>query len=500
MYKQIPLSLNRQSRLIDQTAEKNYGLSAEVLMEAAGAESAQEILSRFQPSSAVVLCGPGHNGGDGLAAARHLLSEGVSVRVLAPENLKSPLVKKQKERLEKQSINVHSIEHLQNAKEAVGAGSVVVDALFGSGLSKNIEGSFSELIHWINKNSKQKTVSLDIPSGLCADTGQVLGAAVQADVTLSFGLAKPGFYLNQGPLCTGELKVLSIGFPQKLLQKISNTHFLLSEKWVCQNMPLRKPDDHKAKQGRLLVLAGREGFWGAGLLCVLSAYRMGAGYVVWAGGDKKQNPPIDAVPDALTQKLSDPQLFSNKTAAAAGPGLGADERVKKVLLALSQLKIPAVIDADAFTLCVRENLFPLPSHWILTPHSGELARLFNVKGKDIDQDRCSYCLKASQKTGCIVLLKGFHSVISNGRECWIVPTGNSALAKAGTGDVLTGFIGALMARSLPPFTAGAAGAFIHGKLSDLWVQSGKSPCALTAQDLKELLPVLLNNFTKKSRQ
>ena len=422
MSQRIPLILQQQSRLIDQSAEKNYNLSAEILMESAGALSAKEILSCFKPHSVVVLCGPGHNGGDGLVTARHLLSEGCLVHIFTCSDFKSSLLQKQKERLEKLNAKIYPITSWQNIKKTVETHSIIVDALFGVGLSKNIEGVFLELIQWANSHKKHKKVSLDTPSGLNVDTGQVQGTAIQADLTLSFGGAKPGFYLNQGPLHTGRVKVFSIGFPRKLLKEKANTHFLMSEEWVLEQWPQRKSNSHKAQQGHLLVLAGRKGFWGAGQLCTASAYRMGAGYVTWAGGDEKENPPVNSVPSALTQTLSDPHLFSKKTAVAVGPGLGFSKKVKETLLSLKQLSIPVVIDADAFTLCVRENLFPLPSYWILTPHSGELARLFNIKGKDIDQDRCSFCMKASQKTGCLVLLKGFHSVLSNGRECWIIPT------------------------------------------------------------------------------
>ena len=493
----IHLSTIDQSRKIDQAVEKYDQFSAEMFMESAGALSAQEILRNSKLDSALVLCGPGHNGGDGLVTARHLLSEGVEVHVFA-DDTKSSLVQKQKKRLEQFKISIYSIKNLNLIKEKSKKVGVLIDALFGAGLSKNIEGLYCELIQWMNSLKEKKVVSLDIPSGLHGDTGQVKGEAVQADFTLSFGLAKPGFYLMRGPEHTGNLKVFSIGFPQSLLKETANTHFLLDENWVFEKMPCRRPEDHKAKHGHLLVLAGSEGFWGAGQLCALSAYRMGAGYVTWAGGNGKEHPPLGSVPEILTQKLNDLDLFSNKKAVALGPGLLNKEKVKDLLIRLKKLNVPVALDASAFVVCVREKLFPLPSHWILTPHSGELGHLFKLEGKKIDQDRCSYALQASQKAGCPVLLKGFHSVLAFKNQCWIVPSGNSALAKAGTGDVLTGFIGALMVRSLSSFQAGAVGAFIHGCLADEWVLSGKNPETLMAQDLKELLPFVLNKMKKRT--
>ena len=492
----ILLSTVNQSRKIDQAVEKQHPISAEVLMESAGALSAQEILRTVKPDSVIVLCGPGHNGGDGLVTARHLLSEGVDVHVFA-DDPKSDLVQKQRKRLEQLKVSIHSIKDLNLIQERSTKVCVFVDALFGVGLSKNIEGSYFELIQWMNALKEKKVVSLDIPSGLHGDRGQIQGAAVRADFTLSFGLAKPGFYLMRGPEHTGKLKVFSIGFSQSLLKETANTHFLLDEKWVCEKFPYRRPEDHKAQHGHLLVLAGYEGFWGAGRLCALSAYRMGAGYVTWAGGNGEECPPLGSVPEILTQKLNDVDLFSNKKAVAIGPGLENAEKVRSLLETLKESQLPVVVDASAFVVCVREKLFPLPSHWILTPHSGELGILFGIQGRDVDQDRCFYAIKASQKMGCPVLLKGFHSVLACRDQCWIIPSGNSALAKAGTGDVLTGFIGALMARSLSSFQAGAVGAFIHGRLADEWVLSGKSQETLMAQDLKDLLPFVLNKMKKR---
>lgn len=488
----IPLSCLTQSTQIDQSAQKKYFLDSEVLMESAGALAAGEIVSHSHWTSSVVtiLCGPGCNGGDGLVLARHLHSYSVRVEVFCDKQPSSPLVEKQKKRLTSQGFLLHSLEELERIKKT--SSSLIVDALFGVGLSRNIEGIYLELIKWINSSS-QEVVSLDIPSGLDGDTGRVKGQAVQANLTISFGLAKPGFYLMEGPAHSGRLVILPIGFPPSLLSEKAGSHFLIEEKWVSSHLPARSPQDHKAKQGHLLVLAGREGSWGAGQLCALSAYRMGCGYVTWAG-EESSHPPLGSVPDVLTQKLSDKTLFLNKTAVAIGPGLGTGNQTKDLLLALKKTSQPVVVDADAFTVCVRENMFPLPENWVLTPHSGELGRLFGQKGEEIDQDRCFYAIKGSQKAGCLVLLKGFHSVLASSDKCWIISSGNAALAKAGTGDVLTGFIGTLMARSLSPFKAAAVGSFVHGRLADHWVRSGKDGDALMAQDLKDLLPTVLHQL------
>ena len=488
-----PLADSTQMAKIDQLTEKKYQISPETLMESAGAVTAKKILSssHFNTQHIMILCGPGNNGGDGLVAGRYLLSSGIKTDIFYPKESRSPLVQKQKEKLKNHTL--YSIEDLEQIKKTSTQATLVIDALFGIGLSKNIEGLYFKIIEWLNQSEKH-IISLDVPSGLNCNTGQVQGTAVKAYHTFSFGLSKPGFYLSKGPSHIGKLNILPIGFPKDLISEQANSYFLINESWVSLNLPQRKADDHKAKQGHLLILAGHDGFWGAGQLASLSAYRMGAGYVTWAG--KGESPPLDSVPEVLTKKISDKNLFENKTAVVIGPGLGVHPETKNLIFELKKTNLPVLVDADAFTVCVQENLFPLPSNWVVTPHSGELARLFGIKGQDIDSDRLSFSQKAFQQIGALVLLKGLHSILVDQEKCFIIPTGNSALAKAGTGDVLSGFIGALIARSLSTFTATAVGAFIHGKLADEWVESGRDADTLMAQDLKELLPFVLTKLRK----
>lgn len=267
IYPFTPLASSVQSAEIDRSAIENYNLSAEILMESAGALSAQEILNYLKPhnnkdlesSAVLILCGPGHNGGDGLVVARHLLSKNIPVVVFCSDTEGSPLVEKQKDRLRAISVTLHSMEDQEKLKKA--QCKIIVDALFGVGLSKDVTGLYADIIQWINQKDK-RVISLDTPSGLDIDTGQIKGEAVKANLTLSFGLAKPGFYQQKGPVHIGQLKVLSIGFPFPLLQEKACTHFLIDQNWISKKLPERSHADHKAKQGHLLVLAGSEGFWG----------------------------------------------------------------------------------------------------------------------------------------------------------------------------------------------------------------------------------------------
>ncbi len=580
-----PLASSAESMEMDRLAQQKYGLGAEILMESAGALSAEAIISYLlrakkqlqgdKASSVMVLCGPGHNGGDGLVTARHLLSANLNVDVFLPdhkinqpkqntdseendtknqENLHGsgdiPLYERQKQRLLNQGVTFKSLNDLlngqsnglsdgQGAVRKAGAGAcVIVDALFGVGLSRDVKEPYASLIQWINQTG-QFVVSLDTPSGLDVDTGHIRGQAVRANLTLTFGLAKPGFYLMHGPMQVGQInqtgtgqaepalrglpfekgtavglfssnkanvkhafsnkisiKVFSLGYPSVLLRK-NKKHFLIKKSWVSAQLPRRQPTDHKAQHGHLLVLAGSPGFWGAGCLTAEAGYRMGAGYVTLVSVGQEGSVKAK-LPDVLTQDMDDPDLLKNKTAVAIGPGLSVGEKTKQLLLKLKETDLPVVVDASAWTVCVREKLFPLPSHWVVTPHSGELASLFGVTGHKVDENRCSYAMKGSATVGCLVLLKGFYSVLAQQDKCWIIPAGNSALAKAGTGDVLTGFIGSLMARGLSAFSASATGAFVHGLLAEEWVRSGKDQESLMAQDLKDILPFVLQKLKKSN--
>ena len=512
----IALANSNWSAKIDRLAKEQYSIPSEILMESAGALSAQKIIQYFsehiKTHSVMVLCGPGHNGGDGLVLARHLHSLGIAVWVFAADETLSALVKTQKERLNSQKISIYSLNDFNKIKEKVKEVSIIVDALFGVGLTRDIEGYYGDLVEWINRYSRESgldkgfVVSLDVPSGLGVDTGQIMGVCVRADLTLTYGLRKLGFYLQDGPGVVGHIVVLSIGFPRSLLKSSENKHFLVTKKWVSSVLPKRAAKDHKASQGHLLVLAGSPGFWGAGELCSVAAYRMGAGYVTWArqidtdtvgrhhlqdmsphlnnlfkssdmrfaakhgglpwtlgkldlqsrdmhaektrqniGGDTPrfalkaklvlsklfkrgdlhnlqnsdnnvkaaaaqslpfggrrrrvagdtgkhnlQSSDIDAAesrrnicgdtpPDVLQQRIEDKNLFLGKTAVVIGPGLAVSESTKNLVKRLMQTQLPVIMDASALAVCAQEKIFPLPSNWVITPHSGELGRFLVLK-------------------------------------------------------------------------------------------------------------------------
>ena len=488
-----------QAAQIDDVSQTVYGLPGEVLMESAGALAAREIDLSYLPEltrgTVAVVCGPGNNGGDALVVARHMHSAGyrdLVVYLAAPENKRSELFSKQLKRCELQGLRlVDLLAHPEKAEQLQQA-TLVVDGLFGIGLRSRVEEPFSKVIEAVNA-AKAPKVSLDCPSGLNCDTGQVEGAAVRASMTVTFGLAKPGFFVSEGPAHVGKLRTLSIGFPYEALRGIATSHFLFTERLARRYLPARQDSTNKSDYGRLLVIAGHPGFWGAGVLASSSGFRVGAGYVTWASFEAPYE-TLKEIPEVLTSKVTDESLWSNFkfNAVAIGPGLGTSVDTAKLIERLKKIEgLAVVVDADAITACVEHGLFPLPSQWILTPHAGELSRILKIHSQDIERDRFKAVFAACAITQCHVLLKGYRSLVAHGQRCLIVHAGNSALAKAGTGDVLTGMIGGLLAQGLDTPQAAATAAYLHGRLADEWLRSGRDKSSLTASDLNTLLPQIV---------
>ena len=515
----MKLATVEQSRVMDSLSQ-DYDLSAELLMESAGAVAAREIIRVFSSelSGGVtsVLCGPGHNGGDGCVVARHLFSAGfekIHIFMLETGKPFSPLLKKQLERLKKQGLSVTSLSLknfrvpsdsgdlisgpplTENYQSELKSSVLIIDALFGTG-SRGCEAEVGLLVDFVN-SLKTRVVSLDAPSGLDCDRGVFGGSAVKALMTLSFGLAKPGFFIAEGPSHTGELRVLPIGFPLELQKKICTTHFLFDERSTLSHFPKREERSHKANHGRLLVCAGSEGYWGAGVLAASSAYRMGTGYVLWAS-EKEPSPHIMEIPEVMTSGMDEALSSMDKVNAVAfGCGLGVNKKTAEALRKLKESGCRRVVlDADGITTAIQFGLLPLCESWVITPHSGELSRLIDKKTREIERDRIKAAFEGAEKAGCHVLLKGYRSVLVSQGKVTIINSGNSALATAGTGDVLTGMIGALLAQNLETEPAVAMAAYIHGRLADEWVKSGFHKGSLSASDLKESLPSLLVRLSK----
>ena len=261
-------------------------------------------------------------------------------------------------------------------------------------------------------------------------------------------------------------------------------------------LPKRPQHSHKGTFGHTLICAGSPGTWGAGVLAASSAYRCGSGYVTWASF-KRPDKQIKPIPEVLVGQL--PAALKNKkvNAYVVGPGLGVNAKTKKLLLTLKKQKASQVVlDADALTVLAKSKMGRLPEDWILTPHSGEMARLLGISVQAVDADRKKAVQMAAQKFGCVVLLKGHRTLIGKGKKIFINTSGNSALAKAGTGDVLSGITGAFLAQGLKALDAALLGAYIHGLLADEWIKK-KDIISLKAMDLVNALPETLYRLRKQ---
>lgn len=493
------LATTEQAKKIDLVSQKEYALSGEILMESAGGLAAREIDLAFLPEltrgQVGVVCGPGNNGGDGLVVARHLYSAGhrdLTVFLQAESSQQTELFRAQKQRCEAQGIRFVDLNAQPERVAQLHKCELIVDALFGIGLNRKIENAYLKTVEAMNA-SKAPKVSIDCPSGLNCDSGRVEGACVNASQTITFGLAKTGFFVGEGPAHVGRLRILPIGFPIEVLRGVATTHFLFNEKLTKRYLPLRRDNANKSDFGHLLVAAGRPGFWGAGVLSSFAAFRVGAGYVTWGSFDSPE-PALREIPEVLTANLSHDEIWNKKiSAVAVGPGLGVSEKTAEFIETLKSRQLSAVVvDADAITACVDYKLFPLPKSWIITPHTGELSRVLKTHAVDIEKDRFAALKAATDVAGCHVLLKGFRSLIGFEGRCMVIQAGNAALAKAGTGDVLTGMIGGLLAQGLDTLQGAATAAYLHGRLAEEWMRSGMDKSSLTASDLAQLLPQVIH--------
>ena len=491
------LALREEMQEIDQRAATEYGLSLDKMMEKAGSMMVDRLLGiyGFNSSRRIgIICGPGHNGGDGLVVARKLFEKGFSrseVWVLASSKT-SVLFELNLRRYKEIGGSVRLLDESALNKFDFNKYEIFIDALYGTGLSRPLDSS---LCRFIEKMNHHDIIALDVPTGLDVNRGIPWGAAVRAVRTLTCGLAKPGFYLQVGPACTGPIEILNLGFPKKLIEEGAHSTYLIGKKSAQKILPPRGLTANKSHFGKLLILAGSAGMKGAAFLASDAAARMGVGYVTVGSPDGKILKKL--APDFLQTEWRDLSKidFEKYSAVAIGPGLGLGKITLDLLQKLKSKKINKVLlDADAITVAAQNKIWPLPSTWLLTPHAGELSRITGQKALEIESDRLSAVKRAHKITGAQVLLKGFHSVLCSGEKSYIIASGNVALAKAGTGDVLTGFISSLMAQGMPTDQAAALGAYLHGRIADLWILRGGSPRTLMASDLPKLLNYALRGI------
>lgn len=487
----IPIYQSENIRIWDQFTIENEPVSSVDLMERAATAFTKQLLSSNHFNSAAIFCGPGNNGGDGLVAARLLFEKKIDITVfiLNITNQFSDDFKINLKRLQKE-IKVITLDEQHHPCDI--SQDIIIDAIFGSGLNREAEGFVAEVIHCIN-NSAKKIVSIDIPSGLFCDDNKTnsLKNIICADQTISFQSPKRAFLFSEYHSFTGEITIADIGLSENFHGH--NDWYLFTSKDI--QLKERSKFSHKGNHGYLQVFAGLENFGGAAVLASKAALRSGCGYVAVATEKKYENLILGSSPELLFQPIDEFDLSPKTSAIAIGPGLGKGEKSLQILKrVLEHTNIPKVLDADALNLIATEKklLEHLSEDTILTPHLAELERL--IGKHQFPEDRIEAQIAFSKKYNVIVLQKGAYSKITfpNG-DVIVNSSGNANLATAGSGDVLTGIIGSLLAQNYSPQNAVKYGVFIHGYAGDMYARN-KNFRSMIASDIIEELPAVFSKF------
>lgn len=506
----------REAKEIDRATIQDIGVPSMVLMEKAALAIAACVQNHCKKHDRILaVCGMGNNGGDGVAAARLLWEEGynVAVSLIGSEDTASADLKSQLGIARNLGVRVYT-------GLPSDAYDIILDALFGIGLSREVTGEFADVINWMNDQEALR-FAVDIPSGINASTGEVQAVAVYADFTVTFGTNKRGLVLFPGCNYAGHVVVSDIGFPRKVIDKVSPRVYTLTRDEALEMMPKRILRSNKGSYGKVLVIAGSREISGACYLSAAAAYRMGCGLVkVFTASD---NDPVikTRLPEALvktydssldyTQSIARFELKRSleeeiqwATCIIIGPGLGTEEPAGLILDEVLQEKNKAiVIDADGLnTLAQKETYFAmredgtrkicLPENVVLTPHLQEMTRLTKVelpqlRGKIIEQ-----ALMSLEKADCQTLvLKDARTVVTDGNEVYVNTTGNNALSTGGSGDVLSGMIAGLLAQGMRPKKAAVLAVYLHGAAAEEYVEKVGGRYSMMATDILDMLPRIL---------
>jgi NAD(P)H-hydrate epimerase len=476
----VPLPDAAQQRALDAWAIETHGIPGLELMERAGLALADACDGSITEGGIAVVCGSGNNGGDGFVAARLLLERGRDVRVLllAEADTYKGDARANLERLPSERVAAFTPEPLA-------AAGLVVDALLGTGFSGEPREPLSGAIAAINAardaNGDLRVVACDVPSGVDASTGEVLGEAVRADLTVTFNAAKPGLLIAPGKRHAGRVRVVDIGIPDADQPVAPNIGRI--QPAVRDQVPRRAAASNKFNVGSVLVCGGSKGLTGAPVMAATAAARAGAGYVTVAVPASVSAIVAGKLLEIMTVELPDDgdhglkrgtsRMVVERAARAGalvlGPGLGRQPATVGFARAVaSYTKVPLVLDADGLNAHAEEDgleqLKQREPHTVLTPHAGELARLLHVQTSEVDAGRLSAARECAQRSGAIVVLKGDDTIVAAPDGTAAISPGEApALATAGTGDVLAGVVGAFLAKGLDPFTAACAAVMIHVK-------------------------------------
>ncbi|MFK5952196.1 MAG: NAD(P)H-hydrate dehydratase [Desulfobacterium sp.] len=519
----------REMREMDRKTIEEFGLPGQLLMENAGRKALDMLFDHFPDMMSKkigILVGRGNNGGDGLVISRYLLQMGkkVTTFVLTSRDkikgdalsnlilLETLCQKKKGDHL----FFIPGNDTFKTFRSRICMHDLFVDGMLGTGLNTPVRGFFKEVITAVNA-TRCPILSLDIPSGLDADTGMPLGTCITATATATFGLAKAGLFLGQGREFTGDLRVMDIGIPDYIATQPIPRLQVTEAPYIESLFPPRNTQNHKGSWGHVLIIAGSRGKSGAAILAANAAVAAGTGLVTLgipqAINDIVETATLEAMTTPLdnggkaylTLAALDPllKLSQDKSALALGPGLGTHEETQKLVTALvKESSLPLILDADALN-CVAHDpslLKQRKAPTILTPHPGEMARLTGLSTREIQADRLGVARQFAATYNVTLVLKGAGTLtaLPDGTT-FFCPTGNPGMASGGMGDVLTGIIAGLTAQGMTPSDAAQAGAFLHGACGDFLAQT-KGPWGFKASDLITALPGIFLQLTQANGQ
>ncbi len=464
----LPSALYRaaQVRELDRLAIEQFAIPGLCLMERAGAAVFACLRENWpETRSLAVACGLGNNAGDGYVVARLAHLAGYQTRVMQvgdSRKLKGDALRAW------ENMRAVGVEPQPFSPSLLEESEVAVDALFGTGLDRTVEGPWREAIGALAA-FPGPVVAVDIPSGLHADSGNILGCAARADATVTFIGLKQGLFTGRGPDCRGKLYFASLEVPDNIYLEVPPTAERLDVDCLAGYLPPRRRGAHKGDCGHALIIGGERGFIGAAILAAEGALRAGAGKVSLA--TRVEHAPLLSLsrPEIMSHGVESAEALRDKAAAAdviaLGPGLGRGEWGRAMFRAVAELDKPLVVDADGLNL-LADPAEPGLSPTVITPHPGEAGRLLGLSSAEVEADRFAAVAALRRRFGGVCLLKGAGSLIADGQGIALCDAGNPGMATGGMGDLLTGIIAALLAQGLPPDRATRAGVCAHAAAAD----------------------------------
>ncbi len=497
-----------QIRQADNTAINEYSIPSIVLMENAARSVAEEIAGIFTENSLenpeiIILCGSGNNGGDGFATARHLINSHFDVRILWIGNAEKMTyeTKTNYESAKRIGIPIMHIESDKDLHYFDFSCDCIIDAMIGVGGSENITGLALDVLKKVHQFDSLK-IAVDVPTGLNSETGVGCDFCFAADYTITMFSIKSGMLLNDGVDVCGEIRLANLGAPEFIIESLAESYFLEKDD-IDGILPPREKRTSKFDYGRLLILAGSRNFPGAAALCANASVSIGAGLTNLVTTVFHSS----IYPEVITNLASETDsgtiesgnyrfimdLASKANAVIIGPGLGYNYdtiNLIKTIIADLPRNINIVIDADGLK-AIDKDMY-LRKNIILTPHCGEFSRITGIPKDEVVNNSAQLAKEWAKKLNCTILLKNVPTIISNGEvSCWNIQ-GNPGMAKGGSGDVLSGIIGGLLAQHVEPFEAASLGAYLHSAAGDLYVSTYAEE-TLTASEIINLLKVVLKD-------